>query len=346
MSRRRVALRAVRLGALCAGVVLCAGAVSGCGAGGSHGSASHPRAGAEPAVAPPLTRAPAGRVVAVGAAAEGIVADPRAGLVAVAVRDPPRIAVLSARSGRVIRHIAIAGPARHLQLDGAATLLVPEAPINRLLELPLTGGGPPRRSIVTGSLPHDATASAGRVFVADEFGRAVSVIAGGRQVREIGGFTQPGGIAAVAGDVAVVDVGADVVTLIDARSERVLARAPAGAGPTHDAAGPDGRLYVADTRGDALLTFTTRPTLRMIDRLPIPGTPYGIASDPVHHRLWLTETAANTLIELDTSRPRPRIVATDPTVRQPNTVSVDPATGRVFVAGADAGVVQELDPVR
>jgi DNA-binding beta-propeller fold protein YncE len=70
----------------------------------------------------------------------------------------------------------------------------------------------------------------------------------------------------------------------------------------------------------------------------------GCASDPARGRLWVTETGSNRLVELDVSAPRPRIVATFPTVRQPNTVAVDPTTGDVYVAGADAGVVEVLHP--
>ena len=322
-----------------------------CG-GGHHraatASSSHPLDGAEPAVAPALTRTPAGRVVSVGAAAEGIIAAPAAGVVAVAVREPDRIALLSTRTGRLLRDVKIAGPARHLALDGARTLLVPAAPIDRLLELSLGNAGAharrDTRSIATGALPHDAAALHGRVFVADEFGHAISVIKGDRGVARIGGFTQPGGIADVAGRVALVDVAADTVTLVDPVTLRELGHANAGTGPTHDAPGPAGRLYVTDTRGGALYTLTTRPRLRMLGRLVLPDRPYGIAFDPADGRLFVTETGANRLVELDVSTPRPRILATLPTVRQPNSVAVDSTTGEVFVAGADAGVVEELYP--
>jgi DNA-binding beta-propeller fold protein YncE len=350
------ALLVALLSAVCA---VCAG----CG-GATHRRAphAHPLDGAEPAVAPALTRAPAGRVIRVGAGAEGIIAVPAAGVVAVAVRDPDRIALLSIRSGAVVRHIPIAGPARHLALDGRRTLLVPEAPVDRLLELPLSDVVPRHRattsvhdtttaaalhrgrSIATGSLPHDAAALDGRVFVADEFGHAISVIKGDRAVARIGGFVQPGGIADVAGRVALVDVAGDTVTLVAPRTLRELGHADAGAGPTHDAPGPGGRLYVTDTRGGGLYTFATRPRLRALGRLVLPDRPYGIASDPARGRLWVTETGSNRLVELDVSAPRPRIVATFPTVRQPNTVAVDPTTGDVYVAGADAGVVEVLHP--
>ncbi len=343
---------AMRVATALLAAMLCAVA-AGCGAA-SHPTASpghahaHPLNGTEPAVAPALTHSPVGRVVSVGAAAEGIVAAPAAGVVAVAVRDPDRIVLLSTRTGRVVRRVPIAGPARHLALDGTRTLLVPAAPVDRLLELPLadTGAhaGRDTRSIVTGALPHDAAALDGRVFVADEFGHAISVIAGGRAVARVPGFVQPGGVAGVAGRVALVDVAADTVTLVDPRTLRELGRASAGTGPSHAVAGPDGRLYVVDTRGGALYAFAVRPQLRRLARLVLPDRPYGIAFDRADGRLFVTETGANRLVELDVTGVRPRILATFPTVRQPNTVTVDPGTGEVYVAGAAAGVVQELRP--
>ena len=331
-------VRARRAGRTAAGLLALAVAAAGCGA----SSVPH-LPGAEPAVSPVPAHTPVGRSVTVGAQAEGIVVDPAARLVAVAVRQPNRIVLIDARSGAIRRRVALAGPARHLALDGASTLLVPEAPIDRLLELPLTGRRDRPRAVPVGSLPHDAARVEGRVFVADEFGRAISVLAHGREIRRIGGFTQPGGIAAVGKEVAVVDVGADVVTLIDARTLRVLASAPAGTGISHVVAGRDGRFYVADTRGGALLSFTARPRLRLLSRISVPGRPYGLAIDPVRDHLWVTVTADNRVDEFDLRGTTPRQIGAFATARQPNTVAVDTTDGRVFVAAA-SGTVQIFDP--
>ena len=319
-------------------LVAVAVAVTGCGA----APRVHHLAGAEPAVSPVPARPLAGRVVVVGPGAEGIVAAPARGVVAVAVRDPPRVAILSVRSDRVIARLPIAGAARHLQLAAADRVLVPEATRDQLLELPLPGSAAPSRTVLTGSLPHDVVAVRGRVFVTDEFGHAVSVIAGDTTVRRIGGFVQPGGVARVGGDAAVVDVGADTVTLIDGRTLMPTGRVSAGSGLTHDAAGRDGRLYVVDTRGNALFTLRTRPRLQISSRLALPGSPYGIAADPAHDRLWVTETATNRLVEFDIVQPRPRRLAVFSTVSQPNSVAVDSRTATVYVAGGAGGVVQVL----
>jgi DNA-binding beta-propeller fold protein YncE len=222
-------------------------------------------------------------------------------------------------------------------------VLIPAEPANELIELSLPSDS--MRSVAVGVHPHDAAAVAGRVFVGDEFGRDVSVIAGRRVVARVGGFVQPGGLAAVGKAVAVVDVGADTVTLIDARSLRIAGRAAAGQGPTHVVA-DGGQLFVADTRGNAVLTYATRPSLRRIGRFPLAGTPYGIAIDRVRRRLWLTLTATNKLVELAIGRSSLHLIDTYPTGRQPNTVAVDPRDGRVIVADAASGDVELIDPRR
>ncbi len=324
-------------------VVAIALQLSACGEAHHARTGTHPAA-AEPAAAPTTGLHPSGHETRVGTLPEGIVVDPHAGMVAVAVRDPAALVLIDARSGRVLRRMRIAAPPRHLELAGnSGPVLVPAEPLDQLIEVSLPIAT--LLSIPVGVHPHDAAAVGDRVFVGNEFGRSVSVVVGRRVVARIGGFLQPGGLASVGGDVAVVDVRADTVTLIDGHSLQVLGSAPAGQGPTHVVAG-GGRLFVADTRGNALLAYATEPKLRRVGRLPLPGTPYGIAIDPVRNRLWVTLTAANQLAELEIDGPTLRRVASYPTGRQPNTVAVDPRDGRVFVADAGPGVVQVIDPRR
>jgi DNA-binding beta-propeller fold protein YncE len=244
----------------------------------------------------------------------------------------------------VVRRVAIPAPPRHLSLAaGGGPVLAPAEPIDRLLELRLPSG--PVRSVAVGAHPHDAAAAAGRVVVGNEFGHSVSVVVGARTIAQIGGFLQPGGLAAVGRDVAVVDVGADTVTLLDAAHVRVLGRAAAGRGPTH-VVSDRGRLFVVDTRGGAVLVYTTRPALRLVTRFVLAGAPYGVAIDPARRRLWVTLTATDQLAELAIGRSSLRLRALYRTARQPNTVAVDPRDGRVFVADAGPGAVQLIDPRR
>ncbi len=298
---------------------------------------------AEPAAAPSPKRPPAGRSVSVGQLPEGIVATEN--VVVVAVRNPAQLVLLSARTGRVLRRVSIAGAPRHLQLaTTTGPVLVPAEPINRLLELTL-----PRAqisSVAVGAHPHDAAQSDGRMFVSNEFGDSVSVVRGGRVIARIGGFSQPAGIAALGRRVAVTDVRLNTLTLIDTRTLRAIGHLPAGAGPTHAVAGADGRVYVIDTRGGAVLTYVTRPSFRPLGRLALPGTPYGVAVDPARQRLWVTLTAQDQLVELSTEGGSPRVLHVYATGRQPNTVAVDARDGHVFVADAGPGTVQMIDPAR
>jgi DNA-binding beta-propeller fold protein YncE len=152
-----------------------------------------------------------------------------------------------------------------------------------------------------------------------------------------------------AGEVAAVNGGRNVAvlaprdrTLTVYEGTRVVGRVPAGVGPTRVVAGPGRLIYVVDTTGDGLLVYELRPTLHLTRRLPLLGNPYGIAADPVGHRLWITTTRTNRLVELADGA-RPHRLQSFPAVRQPDTVAVDPAHHRVYVTGRADGVVQILD---
>ena len=241
----------------------------------------------------------------VGNKPEGLAFDRRTGLLAVGLANPDRLALVDGRSGRVLRTVALPESPRHLQLARpGGPVLVPAERAGLLVEVSLPAGR--KRAVRVGDHPH-----------------------------EVG----PGGVAATRGGlVAVVGVRSRTLELFDARSLRALGEIHVGLGPTHVVA-RGARLFVVDTRGDALLEVLARP-LRVHRRTHLAGAPYGIAYDAEHRRFWVTLTALNRVAEL-TDR---RLLRTFPTVRQPNSVTVDPATGRVFVASRKDGTLQILDP--
>ena len=302
---------------------------------------------AEPARSPVPTARPVGSVVPIGNKPEGVVADPVTRRVAVALTDPDELVIVDGRRpGRVLRRVPLPGAPRHLRLaaDGGP-VLVPAESGDRLAEVPLRGGTPPRVS-PTGDGPHDAArdAATGHDLVGDEFASTLTILDRGRRVARVRAPVQPGGIAAIEdGPAALVAVRERVLALFDPRDGTRLAQEPAGVGPTHVEAGGDGRVYVADTDGDALLFFRTRPRLRLVRRLALPGEPYGMALDRERGRLWITLTARNEVVEV-TEEGLPRVLRRFPTVRQPNSVAVDEVSGRVFVAGRSDGTLQAFDP--
>lgn len=206
-------------------------------------------------------------------------------------------------------------------------------------------GGSVLSTVPVGKYPHAAIRTAGgTIAVADELGGAFVLVRDGRVVRRFTDVTQPGGVAAVGDQVGVVDVKDRTLSLYDTKAPRRISVVDAGDGPTHMVADRRGHLLVADTRGNRLLTFEVTPRLRRIGSVPLDGTPYGMAYDDVRDRLWVTLTARNQVVGLDLGGSKPAVVATLPTVRQPNTVAVDSATGRVFVASRTDGTVQLIDP--
>jgi len=319
------------------------------GCGGSDGEQRTPRGpapqpypprAAEPAASPPVRDRPPGRVVRVGPGPEGVVWDGASGRIAVGTRDPDRLVLVDGASLRVAGRVPLGSAPRHLQLAGGRVLVPSEATD----ELAVVDPSSLRSTVLrAGDNPHDATALAGAFFTADEFGSTVTRLAEGRRARTAPVDVQPGGIVALPDAIGVVSVRAYTFELLDPETLRGGGSQSAGAGPTHAVADGAGRVYVTDTRGDALSVFATRPRLKFVGRVPLPGSPYGIAVDEPRRRLLVTLTARNELVELSLGD-RPRERRRRPTVRQPNTVAVDPASGRVIVASRTDGVLQIIDP--
>ncbi len=307
----------------------------------------------EPAVAPALTVAPAGVVIALGGGEpEGVVADATTATVAVALRKPNKLALVDTRTGRLTRLVDVPGAARHLQLAGpGGPVLVPGEDTDLLSAVALPGGTVLATTKV-GRQPHDAAPAAGRVVVADELGSSVSVVenaaAGNSSVlRRFPGPVQPGGVGAVGARVGVVDVRGALLYVYDAATVTSLGTLPAGDGPTHAVPDGAGRLVVADTRGDALLTYdlggASGPP-RQLRRQPVPGKPYGLAVDATRHQLWVALSATNVLVRFRVDAAGLTELARFPTVRQPNSLAVDESTGVVYVAGGTDGDLQILTP--
>ena len=272
-----------------------AATVAGCTGGAPSPAPSRGGPGAEPAVAPAPSTRPAGLVVPVGYAPEGVLVDPATGLVVVGVRRPDRVLVLDPGSLAVRRAVTVPGTVRHLgaSADGG-TVLVPNEAADSLVEVDLRTGR--TRSTPVGHGPHDATGTAaGEVLVADEFGGSLTVLRAGRVVHTFADLRQPGGVVADGRTALVVDVGDYSVTSYDLDRMVRVARVAAGDGPTHGTLARPGLLAVADTRGGALLLFSVDP-LRQVARVDLPGSPYGLAGDPVTGTVWVTLTARNEVV--------------------------------------------------
>ncbi len=300
---------------------------------------------AEPQQAPPQTTPIPGRIVPVGPAPEGVVVDAATRTVAVAKRDPNELVLLNADTGQVTQRVALPGLVRHLQLaDPGGPILVPVESANALVRVELPDGRA-LPQVLTGTVPHDASqAENGTVFVANEHGGTVTVLRGLEIVKVFTDSVQPAGLAPVGRDMGLIDVRKNDLTIYDAGTLSIVGSVPAGDGPTHLVADRHGRMIAADTRGNAVRVFEPLPTPHQVGEVAQPGGPYGIAYDPTRDLLWVASSGTNEVIGYDMSQATPREVRRLPTVQNPYTLGVDANTGRLFIAGQAAGVVQIVDP--
>ena len=292
---------------------------------------------AEPARAAVPATIPAGTVLSVGHQAEGVAVDPVTHLAAIGVRQPFGVALVDIGSSRLVRIVAVPGHVRHLAAQGS-TVLVPLEDTGALLQLSLPDGSTLTQTATDG-YPHGVAAvGADGAVVGNEHGHRVTLIRKGSVVASAHGFPQPGGITATAQGVYVVDVAASTLTRLSSETLHRVRSVKAGNGPTHAIADRRGDVIVVDTRGDAVLVFSS--SLRLLKTVSLPGTPYGVAYDAVRDRLWVTLTARNEVVCL--AGPAYREVRRLPTVRQPNTVGVDSSTGTVVVASRSDGLVEVI----
>ena len=319
--------------------------LAGCGSGGDAAQKKPPPA-PEPAEAPPLEEEPAGRVVEVGPAPEGVAVDPETGLVAVALRNPNELALVDGESGEISQRVELPESARHLDLAApGGPVLVPAEGADSLVQVGLPEGEIVDETPV-GDFPHAAAAAPnGRIFVVNEMASTASIVEGGRELETIETAFKPGGVAVTDdGLVGIIGVRGLTLEVFEADTLEPLGRLDAGEGPTHVRAGPENRFYVTDTRGDAVLIYGARPEPERLSRVSLPGSPYGIAIDLERSHLWVTLTAEQRVVQFALEGDSLREISRYPTVRQPNTVAVDPASGRVFVTGKADGQLQILDP--
>lgn len=300
---------------------------------------------AEPADSPQLSAKPAGRVISGTSEAEGIAVDGGTGLAAVSYRDPNRIELIDVATGKVVKRIGVPNEARHLELaKPGGPVLVPVEYEDRLLRIVLPSGRV-TSDVKVGDFPHDAAeAENGRIFVSDEGGDMISVVKGNSEETQLPVPEQPGGLAVSDGVLGVVTAAAREMAFYDTDTLEQTAVLPGGAGPSHVVAGDDGRFYVADTGGDAILVYEGGPDPRLLDRTNVSGSPYGLAIDNRSGELWVTRTGRNEVSKLQITDLAPKIVASYPTVRQPNSVGVDDRTGKVVVVSRNDGDVQIFDP--
>jgi hypothetical protein len=298
---------------------------------------------ATPAVSPELSTAPAGTTLALPGKATAAVVDPATSTLAVAVEAPAELLLfhLDQLTAAPVQ-VALPGRADHLELAGVGgQLLVPMPSQPFVLHVALPGGSTAQWQLNSGSA--DGLLMGARTVAVRADGTGVTVLNGEKVQRTIGGFQGAAVVVPNGNQVVVLDRLRTAVTEVNPVTGQLGTSLRAGDGATNAVVDRFGRVLVTDTRGGELLAFSAGPLL-MRQRYPVPGVPYALAYDSRRDLVWVTLTERNEVVGYYVAGGEPVERYRFPTVRQPNAVAVDPESGRVFVASADGGGVQVVQP--
>jgi sugar lactone lactonase YvrE len=263
------------------------------------------------------------------------------GVLALATDKPAVLLLDLATPSSPPRSVSLPGPATALTVTSNG-VLASVGSAHQLVQISLPSGGTSTTQI--DGTPGGATHSGSRTLVALLDRKAVAVLQDGRSQRQIsGGLFSADQVLTAGANTVVLDRLRTALFDVDVDGGKIGAGQRAGAGATNATSDRFGRVLVTDTRGGALLAFTTGPVM-LKQRYPVPGAPYGIAYDPKRDLAWVTLTERNEVVGYHVAGGEPKEKYRFPTVVQPNSVTVDPDSGRVYTASATGGGVQVVQP--
>jgi hypothetical protein len=293
---------------------------------------------------PQPTAAPSGTVLKLPGNATDVVADPTTHTLAVAIAQPPSLLLLPlGNPAATPMTMPMPAPITHLTLaTPGGPLLAAVQTANQVIEVTLpTGTG---HVVPVAGGPSSAAEVNGQLLVTLPDRKSVAVLdANSHLVRTASGDVTPEEIVTVGAKAVTLDRIRSAVFDVDPQAGSIGAGLRTGDGGTNETVDEYGRILVTDTRNGELLEFSADPVL-MHQRYPVADAPYGIAVDTRRDLAWVTLTQSNQVVGFAIDGGQPVEKYRFPTVRQPNSVAVDPDTGRVFVASADGGGMQVIQP--
>ncbi|CRZ13837.1 YncE family protein [Mycolicibacterium neworleansense] len=293
---------------------------------------------AQAAVSPPVAAAPDGEIRELRGHAVGAVFDPATGTLAVLTPGPEGQSTLSLLTGnRPRRDVTLLPAATALTVDGKGDVLASTRGGYFRVNLAETKAS---KVDVDGQQNVEFTAIAlradGKPVLGSADGAVYTLGDDHTVAARLKIFARVDSLVTQGNTAVVLDRGQTSVTAVNAEGTNAAQALRAGEGATTLAADPQGRVLVADTRGDELLVFGTDPLI-MRQRYPVPAAPYGLAGSA--ELAWVSQTAANTVIGYDLSTGIPVEKVRYRTVQQPNSLAYDDRTDTLYVvSGSGAGV--------
>ncbi|HYO05034.1 MAG TPA: hypothetical protein VET27_25500 [Mycobacterium sp.] len=294
---------------------------------------------ARAAVSPAVTEKPPGSVRPLDGVGEAAVFDAATSSLVVLSRE--------ATGGYALTSFPLNGPPRTVRLPAPSTAVVGDgdgtvyaSTKGGYFKVDVRGDGAVTRFDVDGEPDTEFTAitrrADGKVVLGSAAGAVYTLSSDTAVEARLQIFARVDVLVARGDKVAVLDRGQTSVTTVDASGTKQKHALRAGEGATTMVTDPEGRILVADTRGQALLVFGTDP-LMLRQQYPVKGAPYGLAGSS--RLAWVSETATNSVVGYDLATGIPVEKVRYRTVQQPNSLIFDDATGTLFVvSGSGAGV--------
>jgi YVTN family beta-propeller protein len=139
----------------------------------------------------------------------------------------------------------------------------------------------------------------------------------------------------------VTDHQSDVVTVLNAHTNRPIKIIDVGETPHSAALSPDGsRLAVTSYNGDAVFLINTA-TDQMITQIPVGREPLDITYSPDGRYLFTANNLDNTVSVIDTADNR--VIAEIPTGKAPTSISVLPNGRQAYVTDENDGTIEILN---
>lgn len=293
---------------------------------------------AEAAVSPPVTGTPDGEIRPVSSHTQAAVFDAATATLALLAPGPAgQSTVTLLTRDQQPRTVPLPSPATALAGDNKGGLLLSTRGGYFRVDI---AGAKATRVDIEGQSDVDFTAIAlradGKPVLGSAQGTVYTLASGNTVGAQLTIFAQVDALVTQGNTAIVLDRGQTSVTTVDPSGTRAAHALRAGEGATTMAIDPDGRVLVADTRGEALLVYGTDP-LMLRQRYPVRASPYGLAGSPT--RTWVSQTASNTVIGYDLSTGIPVEKVRYRTVQQPNSLAYDDESDTLYVlSGSGAGV--------
>jgi YVTN family beta-propeller protein len=133
----------------------------------------------------------------------------------------------------------------------------------------------------------------------------------------------------------------NLIKVIDAATNTVLANAPAGVGPSVVAVNPTtNQVYVTNQIGGNVTVFDETDN-SLIATVPVGGDPVGVAANPTSNKIYVANLTTNNVSVIDGSTNN--VIATITVGVNPYWTAVDQTTNRIYVTNNAAGLVSVID---